>query len=126
MLLLEEVKAWLQAAPRSVVEPITLDAQPADPNTLVTLSDSGGLALEADYGIDNPTVQVRCRGPTATIARNLAFRVDALLLDQEGGFLMGATRVVGIGRLGGRPAVLDVDERGRTTYVCNYWIKSKR
>lgn len=128
MLKLEEIRAWLAATPQSVTEAIALNVQPNTPDTVITLTDTGGFGLEVEDAFDNPTIQVRCRGPTndADNPRDLAFRIDGLLLDKSRPFSIGATRVISLSRLGGRPSYLDTDEGRRTTYVANYTLKSVR
>lgn len=128
MLKLEDIRTWLAASPQSVTEPISLNVQPDTPDTVITLRDTGGFALEVEDAFDNPTVQIRCRGPTndADNPRDLAFRIDGLLLNAVRPFSIGSTRVIHISRLGGRPSYLETDEGRRTTYVANYTLKSVR
>lgn len=126
MLLLEDIATWLKAVPRSVTTAIQYNAQPDKPDSVITLGDTGGFGVETEDAFDNPTVQVRCRGPSMVIARDLAFQIDGLFLDGERPFSVGGTRVLGFRRLGGRPSYLATDERGRTTYTCNYVAKSER
>ena len=94
----------------------------------MTLADTGGFGLETGNLIDTPTVQIRCRGPSdgSIIARDLAYRIDALFLNQEGGFYVGGTWVLNTGRQGGPPAYLLTDEKGRTEYAATYYLRSAR
>lgn len=126
ILLLEENGAWLQAAPRSVTTPIRYNAMPDTPDSVIVIADTGGFGLEVEDAFDNPTFQVRCRGPSALTTRDLAFRIDGFFLNQGGPFLVGLTYVLGFARYGGRPSYLTTDERGRTVYTANYTAKSKR
>lgn len=122
---MEDIAAWLKVAPRSVATPIRYNAQPDRPDAVITIGDTGGYGTETEDGFDNPTFQVRCRGPSMLDARDTSFYLDDLFLS-EGSFLIGNTYVLKIERVGGRPAYLATDERGRTTYTANYSIKSER
>lgn len=92
----------------------------------MTLTDTGGFGLETEDAFDNPTFQVRCRGPSQVVARDAAFLIDGFLLGEREPFFVGDTWVLAISRSGGRPSYLITDERGRTTYTCNYIAKSER
>lgn len=124
--MLEDIRTWLIAAPRSVTSTIRINVQPDLPDTVVTLTDTGGYGLETEGALDNPTFQVRCRGPSQVVARDTAFLIDGFLLDQGEPFSVGDTWVLVISRSGGRPSYLITDEGGRTTYTCNYIAKSER
>lgn len=131
MLKVEDLSAWLRAAPRSLATPIRLLVMPDRPDEVVVLSDYGGEPMETEERIDVPTVQVRCRSATAVAARDLAHRIDALLLPPDAPsrrMTLGAPPyvVVDAGRVGGAPRYMATDERGRTEYVANYWLKVER
>lgn len=127
MLKIEDLSAWLKAAPRSVTEPINLGLMQDHPATVVALTDYGGFGLTVEEAFDNPTFQVRCRGPGTLEARNLAHRIDGLLLDAARPFSLSGAWVLGLTRAGGAPAFLSVSEgKGWVTYVCNYRMEIRR
>lgn len=114
------------ASPRSVTTPITLNVLPDMPNAVITIGDTGGFGTETEDAFDNPTFQVRCRGPSALETRDLAFELDGFLLGNGRPFSIGTTYVLQVTRVGGRPSYLATDERGRTLYTSNYTITSER
>lgn len=131
MLKIEDLSTWLKASPRSITTPIRLTMLPDTPDTVIALSDYGGYPLEIEEAFDVPTFQARCRGVTAVVARDLAHQIDQVMLESvyrpftlgSGG---GAKRVIDVGRVGGAPAYLATDDRGRTEYVCNYFLRIER
>lgn len=130
MLKLEDLSAWLKAAPRNITTPIRLKTLPETPDVVVVLTATGGYPLEIEDSYDVPTFQVRTRGLTAIQARDLAYQLDAAIIDAVPPFTLGvggnAKRVIDRGRVGGPPADDVTDERGRSECVCNYWIRIVR
>lgn len=130
MLKLEDFSAWLKIAPRNITAPIRLKTMPETPDVVAVLSATGGYSLEVEDSIDVPTFQVRARGLTAIQARDLAYQLDAAIIDAVPPFLLGVggnqKRVIDRGRVGGPPADDETDERGRSEVVCNYWLRIER
>jgi hypothetical protein len=124
VLLLEEVGAWLRA---KGIGPVVYEELPdKGPDEVVVLADTGGMGLTLEGALDRPTVQVLVRAATSPRARELAFAVDRLILDAVRPTVMGGTVVVDAGRVGGRPASLGRDDRGRMVRSANYWFESER
>lgn len=126
MLKIEDLRDWLRASPNSVTENIALLSMPPTPATVVVISDTGGFGTEIEDAFDNPTFQVRCRGPGPLIARDLAHRIDGLLLNQRESFSLDGVRVLMIGRTGGAPSFLDRADNDWVTYSTNYFAKLER
>lgn len=126
MLKIEDLSTWLKAAPRSVTTPIRLIVQPENPDTVITIADYGGYPLEVEDVIDVPSFQVRCRSDVPITARNLAQQIDGFFLNTTRPFMLGTSRVIDFGRVGGAPSFDDTDDRGRTDYLCNYWLRIVR
>lgn len=126
MLTLGGLSAWLKQAPRSFTEPVTLNAMPDMPDTVVTLTATGGFGEEVEGLFDAATVQVRARAPTGSSAETLAHRLDRFFMDAPVPTSIGGSHVYAMGRVGGPPSFLRRDDRGRTEYVANYWLKIQR
>ncbi len=126
MLHLEDLKAWLQAAPRSVTTPIALgmDNQPEDPTNHYTLHETGRIGLSTEDVFDEPTFQCLTRGSSGVVARDLAEAFDNLMLSSVL-FDLNGKRVLEIRNLSG-PVNLGTDERNRTEFSANYRIKLAR
>ena len=123
MLRLEDLKAWLFAG--GLAGQVELNSMPDKPDSVVILADTGGYGLEVEDAIDNPTVQVRCRGWPPAV-RDLAHQVDRLMIGSARPFALGGQHVTDVGRVGGPPAFMEQDDRGRTTYTCNYRLGMER
>src|SRR5215217_5240733 len=112
MLKLEDLSAWY--ATRGITAPRNYNRMPDDPTNIVVLTDTGGFGLTVEWAFDQPTFQARCRGATGLAARDLAHQVDRATLDAPRPFSIGGYRVIDVGRVGGPPAYMETDERGRT------------
>lgn len=131
MLKIEDLSTWLKSAPRSITTPIRLTMLPDTPDAVIVLSDYGGFPLEVEDSYDVPTFQVRCRAAAALAARDLAHQIDSVILeDTYRPFMLGAggnaKRVIDAGRTGGAPGLPEIDDRGRTEYTCNYYLRIER
>jgi hypothetical protein len=122
----EDLGAWLKASPRSITTPIRNIVMPDTPDTVIVLSDYGGYPLENEDALDVPTFQVRARSEQPVVARDLIQQVDRYLVDSQRPFLLGSQHVITVGRVGGAPGYLETDDRNRTIYVCNYWLRIER
>lgn len=130
MLKLEDLAAWLTA--QGLAEPIWRGGVPDDtqrgspPASLYALVDTGGLGMTVERAFERPTFQALSRAQDQIAARDMAAKLDALIVDATIPFSMNGQRVIDTGRVGGPPQQVAVDDRRRVYYSCNYRLEIAR
>ena len=124
MLHLEDLKSWFVAG--GITAAISFGQQPENPTAVITLRETGGLGTTLERAFDRPTVQALTRAATGKDARDLAERLDRLIMDAPIPFDLNGVRVIDTGRVGGAPGYLGIDDRRRTEYSASYWFEIER
>lgn len=102
------LKEWLEDAGLSFA--VSEDELPEGaPHNVVAVSISGGLGLETEGALDNPSVSALIRGANGGIAETNGQELDRLLLTTSAGFYIGDAYCLGFTRFGGPPAFIGKD-----------------
>lgn len=92
---------------------------PSSPDTLTVVYSTGGPPPDARLGYDNPTFQVRTRGPNPRAAYDRAAAAYALLHGLHD-ITLGSTLLIDCIALQSSPVSIGRDEDGRFEYTQNY------
>lgn len=121
----EELVTWAQG--EGITTPFSYDDLPdREPHRVYMIRMAGGLGLETESLLDRPTFQIMTRGVNGKDARDIALVFDELWLDQEEPFFIGSSKVVGVGRFGGPPTPIGIDDYKRAVRAATYWARISR
>ena len=124
MLLVEDLADWFSSSLQTKVYQLELPEK--SPSRAVSIADTGGLALRVEGRLDVPTFQFLIRDNHPRDARDLAFELDRVAVDELRREEVGGVLVTDCGRVGGRPQPLGQDDRNRWVWSGNYWLESER
>lgn len=129
MLIVEDLAQYLSSQ-LLTSPPFAHNHTPDQPDHVVTLVEIAG---PKDFFLEGATdmagIQIRCRSPVndAKEARDLAHRIDRVVMDKSlYPFMLGEIPVIDGDRIGSAPIYFTTDHKDRQTYMCNYWIRVKR
>lgn len=124
MLTVKQFADWLESLSSEDVRQMELPDRV--PDRVVVALPTGGLSLRVSGALDAPTFQILTRAASSPDAEALAFDIDRIIVDMDKPLSIGDVWVTDAGRVGGRPYLLDRDDRRRVIYTCNYWVESER
>lgn len=124
MLRLEDIEVWLRDEHgfTDYFHFGDVEYAPKNRHNLYVLVETGGFGLTTERILDRPTFQVISQGAGGDTALQMAYRLDAALIDAEPPLRMGEMFVVDIGRVGGPPAYVGRDDKQHVAYSCSYWM----
>jgi len=112
-----------------IAGPFAYNRPPLQPAGCITLTEIPGGLSETEGAIDMVYLQIRSRSnkDEPTGARDTSHTIDAVLLNTNNWPVsLAGSLALSVDRLGGAPIYMDTDDQGRTTYVCNYFIRIQR
>ena len=101
---------------------VRVGVEPEEPDSVVTVYDSGGLAPNPKWGFDEPSIQVRVRGPRMDYAAaySKAMEVKNLLLGRDETILNGSAYTIWL--MIGEINSLGVDDIKRPILTINFQL----
>lgn len=95
-----------------------------DYGRVILIQPRSGLGLEMEGLYDSIVFAVNCRGAENNFedAENIALDFDSVLLKNGQNIFMGDVHVQFVGRIGGSPSMLSIDDpQSRFTWSCSYY-----
>lgn len=123
MLKTKDLRDWFVSAVSGI--PGSMDTLPETPNTVFSVSISGGLGLETEGALDRPSFTVLTRAANGAAAEEWAYALDEAWLN-AGDIEIGDYVVRGTDRLGGPPSYVGTDDMRRVVRSATYWCRIER